>query len=81
MLIDATRKFGFPPVGLPKKEYMENALKLWQEMGLPELRLRTPWHGYELGNWTKEDREYADLIVKGEYFALGEKLAEREKRV
>jgi 4-hydroxy-3-polyprenylbenzoate decarboxylase len=81
MLIDATRKFGFPPVGLPRKEYMENAIKLWREMGLPELKLRSPWYGYELGNWTKEDREYADLIVRGEYFALGEKLAEREKRV
>jgi 4-hydroxy-3-polyprenylbenzoate decarboxylase len=81
MLIDATRKFGFPPVGLPRKEYMENAIKLWKEMGLPELKLRTPWYGYELGNWTKEDREYADLIVKGEYFALADKLAEREKLV
>jgi 4-hydroxy-3-polyprenylbenzoate decarboxylase len=81
MLIDATRKFGFPPVGLPRREYMENALKLWKEAGLPELKLRTPWYGYELGNWTKEDRDYADLIVQGEYYALGEKLREREKKV
>ena len=77
ILIDATRKWPYPPVGLPKKEYMENALHLWKELGLPELELKTPWYGYELGNWTKEDRDYADLIVRGEYLAVGEKLAGR----
>ena len=30
LLIDATRKGPFPPVGLPKKSYMEKALKIWQ---------------------------------------------------
>ena len=60
---------------------MDHAIEVWKEMGLPELKLRKPWYGYELGNWTKEDREYADLIVRGEYYSLGEKLAEREKKV
>ncbi|MGH7886827.1 MAG: UbiD family decarboxylase, partial [Candidatus Binatia bacterium] len=46
LLIDATRKGPFPPVGLPKKPYMENALRIWQESEMPKLNLKTPWYGY-----------------------------------
>ena len=31
LLIDATRKGKYPPVGLPKKKYMERALEIWRE--------------------------------------------------
>ena len=37
------------PVSLPKKEFMEWALKLWEKEGLPELKLKEPWYGYSLG--------------------------------
>src|ERR1043166_8882821 len=30
MLIDATRKWDYPPVSLPKKEFMERARTLWE---------------------------------------------------
>lgn len=77
VLIDATRKFGFPPVGLPRRDYMERALEIWKELDLPELHLRAPWYGYELGNWSQQDREYADLIVRGEPYELGRRLEQR----
>jgi 4-hydroxy-3-polyprenylbenzoate decarboxylase len=68
LLIDATRKGPFPPVGLPKKSYMESALKIWQQEELPNLNLKTPWYGYPLGLWDDEDDRLAELVVRGEYF-------------
>jgi UbiD family decarboxylase len=77
LLIDATRKWAYPPVSLPKKEYMEHARKLWEKWGLPPLTPRTPWYGYSLGYWTKEDEEEAELALKGEHYKTGEKLAQK----
>ncbi|HWP58110.1 MAG TPA: UbiD family decarboxylase [Candidatus Acidoferrales bacterium] len=68
LLIDATRKGPFPPVGLPKRKFMEGALKIWQEEGLPALKLRAPWYGYPLGLWKAEDDEWAERVTRGEYF-------------
>lgn len=81
MLIDATRKWAYTPVGLPKKEFMDRALKLWQEGGFPELKLRKPWYGYPLGLWTERDEENARLTVQGEHFKLGEEFKKRRKRI
>jgi len=60
MLIDATQKRDMPPLALPKKEFMENARKIWEELGLPPVTLRAPWHGYSLGHWN----EMWDLFAK-----------------
>ncbi len=68
LLIDATRKGPYPPVGLPKKSFMEHALKIWQEEKMPELKLKTPWFGYPLGMWDAEDDALADAVTRGEYF-------------
>ena len=68
LLIDATRKGPFPPVGLPKKTYMEQALKIWQEAEMPKLNLKTPWYGYPLGLWDDEDDRLAEKVVQGDYF-------------
>jgi len=81
ILIDATRKWPYPPVGLPKMEYMEKALKIWEEEKLPHLKLKEPWYGYPLGNWTKEDEENAGFIVKGEYEKVGENLAKKRVKI
>ena len=54
VLIDATLKENFPPISLPKREYMENARKIWEELGLPKLKPRAPWFGYSLGEWPDE---------------------------
>src|SRR6266545_1123837 len=68
LLIDATRKGKYPPVGLPKKEFMERALEIWQAEEMPELKLRTPWHGYPLDLWTAQDDELAAAVARGDYF-------------
>jgi len=68
LLIDATRKGPFPPVGLPKKSYMEKALRLWQEAEMPQLNLKPPWYGYPLGLWDEEDDRLAENVAHGDYF-------------
>jgi len=40
LLMDATMKGDMPPLALPKREYMERAMKIWVELGLPKLRRR-----------------------------------------
>jgi 4-hydroxy-3-polyprenylbenzoate decarboxylase len=73
ILIDATRKWDYPPVSLPKKEFMERARTLWERLELPKLKPQDPWYGYNLGAWTEEDEEEAELALKGEHYKTGEK--------
>lgn len=73
LLIDATRKWDYPPVSLPKKEFMERARRLWERLELPKLRPQDPWHGYNLGWWSDEDEEEAQLALRGEHYQTGEK--------
>src|SRR5262244_585619 len=37
LLVDATLKEDFPPISLPKRQHMERAKVLWEELGLPPL--------------------------------------------
>ncbi len=80
LLINATRPWAYPPVSLPRKEFMENAKEIWEELGFPELTPRMPWYGYSLGAWTAEDEEEAELAVRGQYFATGEKAKKRRTK-
>jgi len=66
LLIDATRKADFPPLSLPKKEYMEKARSIWEELDLPKLTPQEPWYGYSLGLWPEELDEEARLAAAGE---------------
>jgi 4-hydroxy-3-polyprenylbenzoate decarboxylase len=77
LLIDATIKWPYRPVSLPKREYMENALQIWKEEGLSELTLKSPWYGYSLGLWTEENGKEAELALNGDHYKTGEKLAQR----
>jgi 4-hydroxy-3-polyprenylbenzoate decarboxylase len=81
LLIDATLKWPYPPISLPKKEFMENALHIWKEEGLPELKLKEPWYGYSLGFWPDEYEAQAELALKGEHYKVGEALALRRSKV
>jgi UbiD family decarboxylase len=74
ILIDATRKWDYPPTSLPRREFMERALERWEEEGLPQLSLRQPWYGYELGYWTDDAREDARAAVEGRYLETGARL-------
>ena len=79
-LIDATLKEAFPPISLPKREYMERARVLWEELGLPKLKPESPWYGYSLGEWPEELERAAQLAVKGDYFETGRKFARRRRK-
>ncbi|MFC1956194.1 UbiD family decarboxylase [Chloroflexota bacterium] len=79
LLIDTTMKWPYPPIALPTKEFMDRALELWQEEGLPELKLREPIWGRNLGYWSEDDEQKAQRAVKGEYYKSGESQA-RQRR-
>jgi len=63
MLVDATAKHVMPPLALPKREFMERARGIWEELGLPALSPRPPWHGYTLGDWTETWDRFAQAAV------------------
>ena len=79
VLIDATLKEKFPPISLPKREYMEHAKVIWEELGLPKLKPESPWFGYSLGEWSEEFDHAAELAVKGDYFETGKLIAKRRR--
>ncbi len=80
VLIDATMKEDFPPISLPKREYMERAKEIWEELGLPKLKPESPWFGYSLGEWPDELERAAELAVKGDYFETGKLLVKRRRK-
>ena len=74
ILINAVREHPYLPVSLPREDFMEAAKDRWAKMGLPDLDLKAPWHGYPLSAWTDENAEEALLAITGRYFETGEKL-------
>jgi 4-hydroxy-3-polyprenylbenzoate decarboxylase len=80
MLINACREHPYLPVSLPRQDFMEAARTRWAALGLPELDLKTPWHGYPLSAWTEENAEEAELAVTGRYFETGDKLMGRREK-
>jgi 4-hydroxy-3-polyprenylbenzoate decarboxylase len=80
VLIDATLKEDFPPISLPKREYMENAKKIWEELGLPPLKPEAPWFGYALGEWPEDLEKAAELAVQSDYFKTGEAIAKLRRK-
>jgi len=72
VLVNAVLKETFPPISLPKRQYMEEAQKIWEELGLPRLRPEMPWYGYDLGEWNDHLERQASLAVQGEYWQTGE---------
>ena len=79
VLYDATLKENFPPISLPKKEFMENAAKIWDEIGLPKLKPQEPWFGYSLGEWGDDFEEAAQMATDSEYWAYGKRIAQRRR--
>jgi UbiD family decarboxylase len=79
LLMDATMKGDMPPLALPKKEYMERARKIWEELGLPKLRPQSPWFGYSLGDWLPRWDEAAKRAVEGRYADNGT-ISEKQRK-
>jgi 4-hydroxy-3-polyprenylbenzoate decarboxylase len=74
VLINATLKGEYPPVALPRREFMEHAKALWERLGLPPLQPETPWHGYDLGVWPANLERQAAMAARSDYFALDDEL-------
>ncbi len=79
MLIDATQKEPDPPLSLPTREFMERARAIWQELGLPALKPREPWHGYSLGDWDSAWDVYASRAVSGQWEQTGKETYARRR--
>ena len=79
VLFDATLKEPFPPISLPKQEYMERAREIWNELGLPEIKAQAPWYGYSLGEWGEALETMAQRAVKGDYWTTGEIIAQQRR--
>jgi 4-hydroxy-3-polyprenylbenzoate decarboxylase len=79
MLINAMLKRPYPPVSLPAKPYMEQAKKIWEELGLPPLKPEMPWYGYSLGQWPEEFQAEADRAVRSEHWKTGEELEQKRR--
>jgi 3-polyprenyl-4-hydroxybenzoate decarboxylase len=81
LCIDATRPWAYKPTSLPKKEFMETALQLWNRLELPPLQIKAPWFGYELGYWSERNREEAELALQGKHFEVGERARKDRKKL
>ncbi len=79
LLIDATRKRPMPPLALPAKQYMEEALAIWNELGLPPVTVPSPWHGYTLGEWGDDWEAFARNAVNGDWEANGLQTLARQR--
>ena len=71
LLIDATMKSQMPPLALPAKQHMQRAMDIWQELGLPKLNVKSPWHGYSLGAWHEIWDAAGQRAAAGEYLENG----------
>lgn len=58
---------------------MEKARVIWERLGPARLRPKTPWFGYLLGPWPQEWLDDAAAAVRGEYHAVGDRLAKGRK--
>ncbi|MFC1816833.1 UbiD family decarboxylase domain-containing protein [Thermodesulfobacteriota bacterium] len=81
LVMNATMKWPYPPVSLPKKEFMEQALRIWEAEKLPPLKLKEPWWGQNLGYWLPEYEEHAAMAVRGDWEAVGEILAQQRRKI
>lgn len=79
VLINATLRGDFPPISLPKREYMERARQLWDELDLPDLQPQAPWFGYSLGDWPDRLEHEAKLAAHGDWAAVGDLAAARRR--
>jgi 4-hydroxy-3-polyprenylbenzoate decarboxylase len=59
---------------------MERARSIWEdELNQPKLRPQAPWFGYSLGAWTEDLEHQAQLAVQGEYWQIGQIIAQRRR--
>lgn len=74
ILMDATRKWDYSPVALPKRHYMERAREIWNELGFPPLEPREPWYGVSLGMWPEKYQRQAEMAEAGNFDEVAKEL-------
>jgi 4-hydroxy-3-polyprenylbenzoate decarboxylase len=79
LLIDATRKRPMAPLALPTREHMEHARALWERLGLHPLTVTSPWHGYQLGDWTEAWETFARRAAAGDWELSGLETLARQR--
>jgi 4-hydroxy-3-polyprenylbenzoate decarboxylase len=79
LLIDATRKRPMAPLALPTREHMEHAKTLWERLGLHPLTVTSPWHGYQLGDWTEAWETFARRAAAGDWELSGLETMARQR--
>jgi 4-hydroxy-3-polyprenylbenzoate decarboxylase len=79
ILVDATRKHAMPPLALPKEAYMQRARQIWEELELPTLSARAPWHGYSLGDWNDAWERFAERATAGHWTDNGRETYARRR--
>jgi 4-hydroxy-3-polyprenylbenzoate decarboxylase len=80
LLIDACLKAPMPPLALPGREYMEHARAIWDELGLPALTVKSPWHGYTLGEWSETWEIFARRALAGDWEQSGVETLARQRK-
>ncbi len=81
LLMDATMKEQLPPLALPKREYMERARRIWEELGLPQLRPQSPWFSSgDSVDWLPQWNAAAQRAVEGRYLENGRISAALQRR-
>ena len=58
---------------------MDEVLCIWQEEGLPQLKLKETWWWVSLGSWSDEEEALARAAVAGDYYKAGELYAQRRR--
>ena len=67
------------PLALPARQYMEGARAIWEELGLPAITAKSPWHGYTLGDWTDTWERYARRAIAGDWEQNGKETIARRR--
>ena len=78
VLIDATLKENFPPISLPKREFMEQTKDV--ETDAHEASSRISFVRLSLGEWSDEMDETARRATRGDYFETGVLLEKRRRK-
>lgn len=81
ILMDATRKWDYTPLALPKRHYMERAQEIWNELGFTPLKPREPWYGRSLGLWAEKYQRQAELGERGEFDQVAQELISGGQKV
>ncbi len=81
LLVNAMLHQDYPPISLPKREYMERAREIWEnELNLQPLKPDAPWYGYSLGAWADDLERQAQRAVQGDYWETGRIAAQHRRK-